>query len=197
MQNINNDKLAEYNEYFSIEHEFTTNIELLNDDSHCRFDSFVEKIPTPFMLATQVSAIDRVALQPLQTIGGVANQLVQYLNLQSQKIDLLMNYIIIQEDEAVHRFQGSSFSGSGISFIAEEEFSVSAKVAMKLFLNIDNCNIYCHGEIIAVSKVDKGYQHKVLFHHIRDDDRELLVRCSLHTQQKQLQALAQKRKEES
>lgn len=193
----NDDKLAQYNEYFSIEHHFTTNIELLNIDSHYRFDAFVEQIPTPFMLATQVSAIDRVALQPLQTIGGVANQLVQYLNLQSQKIDLLMNYIITQQDEAAYRFQGSSFSGSGIVFIADEAFELSAKVAMKLFLNIDNCNVYCHGEIIEVSKTDKGYQHKVLFHHIREDDRELLVRCSLHTQQKQLQALAQKRKEES
>ncbi|GHE79959.1 PilZ domain-containing protein [Thalassotalea profundi] len=197
MQELNNDKLAQYNEYFSIEHEFTTNIEYLNTDSHCNFDTFIEQIPTPFVLATQVSTIDSVALQPLQTIGGVANQLVQYLNLQSQKIDLLMNYIIAQEDNAEHRFQGLSFSGSGISFCAKEAMPVSTKVSIKLFINIDNCNIYCHGEVIDISETEQGFQHKVLFHHIRDDDRELLVRCTLHAQQKQLKALSQKRKNES
>ncbi|XQW85982.1 PilZ domain-containing protein [Thalassotalea piscium] len=195
MQNINNDKLAKYNEYFSIEHEFVANIKPLSTNTQYHYDDFLEQIPTPFKLATQVSSIDSLALQPLQTIGGVANQLVQYLNLQSQKIDLLMNYIISQQDEALHRFQGVSFSGSGIRFNTEKMLPVSSNVEMKLFINIDNCNIYCHGEVIDVTENDTGYQHKVLFHHIRDDDRELLVRCSLHLQQKQLQALAQKRKD--
>ena len=196
MQDIHNEKITKYKEYFSIEHNFNTNVERLATDSHCPFDVFLEQIPTPFLLASQVSTIDNVALQPLQTVGGVANQLVQYLNLQSQKIDLLMNYIITQQDDETQRYQGVSFSGSGISFYAKEAFSVSELIAIKLFINIDNCNIYCHGEVIEVLNTEHGFRHKVLFHHIRDDDRELLVRCSLHVQQKQLKALSQKRKDE-
>ena len=37
--------------------------------------------------------------------------------------------------------------------------------------------------------------HKVIFHFIREEDQETLVRHSLHQQSKQLQELAQKRKQ--
>ncbi|MGB1197641.1 MAG: PilZ domain-containing protein [Thalassotalea sp.] len=190
-------KLAKYNEYFSISHDFNINIKPLASSADYSFSTFLERIPTPFMLATQVVAIDNIALQPFQTVTGVSNQLAQYLTLQSQKIDLLMNYIITQQDEEAYRYQGESFSGSGISFTSADEFSLTDKVEIKLFLNIDNCNIYCHGEIIQKTESDNVFQYSVLFTHIRDDDRELLVRCSLHTQQKQLQALTKKRQDES
>ncbi|GAA5138790.1 PilZ domain-containing protein [Thalassotalea piscium] len=197
MQSTTDEKLAKYNQYFSIEHSFKINVKPLEGNSDCTFEEFKAQIPTPFLLATQVVAIDNMALQPLQTLSGVANQLTQYLHLQSQKIDLLMNFIISQQDEVAYRFQGIRFSGSGITFISDSPLNLNESVEIKLFINIDNCNIYCHGEVIEITNVDEGYQHKVLFHHIREDDRELLVRCSLHTQQKQLQALAQKRQEQS
>ena len=38
-------------------------------------------------------------------------------------------------------------------------------------------------------------RHKVIFHHIREEDQEALVRNSLHQQSKQLQILAQQRSE--
>ena len=192
--NTDNTKLAKFNEYFSISHDFSLNVKQLPTQQHYNYSDFLALIPTPFMLATQVVAIDNIALQPLQTVSGVANQLAQYLTLQSQKIDLLMNYIISQQDEAAYRYQGVRFGGSGLNFIAETPMNINDNVELKLFLNIDNCNIYCHGEVIGIEKIDDSYHHQVLFHHIRDDDRELLVRCCLHTQQKQLQA--KKRKDE-
>ena len=71
----------------------------------------------------------------------------------------------------------------------------------------NNCAVYCYGEVIEVTEViskknqeteaKKEYQHKVIFHFIREDDREVLVRTSLHEQSKQLQKLSQKRNQQS
>ena len=64
---------------------------------------------------------------------------------------------------------------------------------MKIFLLQENCAVFCYGEVIAIEQLDNTYHHKVIFHHIRDEDRETLVRTSLHEQSKQLQVLAQQR----
>jgi len=55
--------------------------------------------------------------------------------------------------------------------------------------------LYCIGEIINTDLSEQQTHYKVIFHHIREEDREALVRNSLHQQSKQLQALAQQRNE--
>ena len=56
--------------------------------------------------------------------------------------------------------------------------------------------VYCYGEVIEVEEVEGNYLHKVIFHFIQEDDREVLVRTSLHIQSRQLQSLAQQRNQE-
>ena len=68
---------------------------------------------------------------------------------------------------------------------------------MKIFLASENCAVYCFGEIIEVLKKEDEYQHKVIFHFIREDDREVLVRTSLHEQSRQLQLLAKQRNQDT
>jgi hypothetical protein len=53
--------------------------------------------------------------------------------------------------------------------------------------------LYCYGEVIAVEANNTTFEHKVTFHFIREEDRETLVRNSLHEQSKQLQKLAKLR----
>ncbi|WP_448568927.1 PilZ domain-containing protein [Thalassotalea ganghwensis] len=191
------DKLEQFSEYFSIEHLFNLNLKPLSSQELCSYSEFIEQIPTPFKLATQVATLDQIAIEPLQTVKGVATQLMRYLNLQAQKVDLLMHYIVSQQDEEEHRYQGIGFGGSGVKFKSQQALAVNTLVEVKLFIEQDNCNIYCHGEVIEIAQEDEHFIGKVLFHHIRDDDRELLVRCTLHQQQKQLNALSKRRNENS
>ena len=189
-------KLAKYHEFFAMEHEFTINILPLPMHKKVSFEQFLLDMPTPFKLASDMSSIDQAALRPLQALSGVASQLVDFLNHQSSKIDLLIGYILSQQDDEKHRFKGIKFGGGGLAFIASKPFELAQLLEMKIFLLNENCGVYCYGEVIEVTQQDDAYLHKVIFHFIREDDREVLVRTSLHEQSKQLQTLAKKRNQE-
>lgn len=190
-------KLAQYHEFFAIEHEFSVNIMPIISTQPCSFAQFIASIPLPFKLATDMSVIDQSALRSLQNLGGSATQLVNFLNQQSQKIDLLIGYILSQQDEVQHRYKGVEFGGGGIKFISEQAFTIGQLLEIKLFLLDSHCAIYCYGEVVAVLLTDKQFIHKIIFHFIREEDREMLVRTSLHQQAKQLQKLAKQRDQDT
>jgi len=189
-------KLAKYHEFFAIEHEFTINILPLAADKGLSFEQFLTDMPIPFKMASDMSSIDQAALRPLQALSGVAGQLVEYLNHQSSKIDLLIGYILSQQDDEKHRYQGLKFGGGGLSFKADKPFELAQLLEMKIFFLNENSGVYCYGEIIEVEQERDTYLHRVIFHFIREDDREVLVRTSLHEQSKQLQTLAKQRDKE-
>lgn len=200
MTQMNNEtieeKLAKYHEFFSIDHNFSINILPLELTKVTSFEQFLASMPTPFKMASDMKSIDQSALRPLQALSGVTGQLVEFLNHQSAKIDLLIGYILSQEDDEEHRYQGIKFGGGGLLFTANKAFKLTQLLEMKIFLINQNCAVYCYGEVIEIQQDQESYLHKVIFHFIREDDREILVRNSLHEQSKQLQVLAQQRNQE-
>ena len=190
-------KLSQYHEFFAIEHEFSVNIMAIAQDEVSSFEQFISKMPMPFKLATDMNTIDQSALRSLQGLGSSAAQLVGFLNQQSQKIDLLIGYILSQQDEVQHRYQGMKFGGGGIKFIAPTAFELGQLLELKIFILENNCAIFCYGEVISVESENEQFSHKVTFRFIREEDRETLVRTSLHEQSKQLQKLAKLRSQAS
>jgi hypothetical protein len=190
-------KLAQYDEFFAIEHEFSVNIMPIDNAEGCNFDNFISSMPMPFKLATDMSTVDQSALRSLQGLGNSASQLVSFLNQQSKKIDLLIGYILSQQDEVQHRYQGIKFGGGGIKFMTPKAFNIGQLLELKIFLLESHCALYCYGEVIEVESANELFTHKVTFHFIREEDRETLVRSSLHEQSKQLQKLAKLRNQES
>ncbi len=183
-------KLSQYHEFFAIEHQFSVNVMVIDIAEANSFDEFIAGIPMPFKLATDMSAIDQSALRSLQNLGSSAAQLVNFLNQQSQKVDLLIGYILSQQDDVQHRYQGLEFGGGGIKFITEKVFAIGQLLEVKIFLLENNCAIYCYGEVIGVESINEQFTYKVTFHFVREEDREALVRTSLLEQSKQLQKLA-------
>lgn len=195
-------KLKQFNDFFSIEHSFNINAKPLINSQHSSYDDFITTMPTPFKLANDINALDQASLAPLGAVSGIAGQLVKYLNHQAQKIDLLVNHMLSEQDDQGYRHQGVTFGGGGIEFKTKEAFSINDILEVKIFLTHENAAIYCHSEVISVevkenSNNEKEYYCKVVFQHIREDDRERLVRSSLHLQSKQLQELAKQRNQES
>lgn len=190
-------KIAKYHEFFSIEHNFSINVLPLESSKVTTLEQFLADMPTPFKMASDMKSIDQSALRPLQALSGVAGQLVEFLNHQSSKIDLLIGYILSQQDDEEHRYQGIEFGGGGLLFTADKAFELAQLLEMKIFLLNKNCAVYCYGEVIDIQQEQESYLHKVIFHFIREDDREILVRNSLHEQSKQLQILAQQRNEDN
>ena len=198
MSEHSENKSAKFDEFFSIHYPFNVNATIINTDNPQSYQAFMNTMPMPFKMASEIITLDQAALRPLQTIGSVAGQLVDYLHHQAQKIDLLVSYILSEQDNEKQRYQGTHFGGGGVIFSSMSNFIVGQFIELKIFLLDDNCAIYCCGEIISASvENDDITNYKVIYHHIREEDREILVRCSLHQQSKQLQVLAQQRNDES
>jgi len=195
-------KLAQFNEFFSIEHEFSVNITEVELSHMPSFEHFIKHMPLPFKISSDMVALDQAALRPLQGLSDSAGQLVEYLNHQSRKIDLLVGYILSQEDAPEKRYTGTSFGGGGITFSSDKSFTLGQMLELKVFLLEENCAVYCIGEVVETSTEQSSEkplsnQYKVVFHFLREEDREVLVRTSLHLQSKQLQMLAKARNEAS
>ena len=198
MSENNDKKSAKFDEFFSINYPFNVNATIIDTYSPISYQGFMNTMPMPFKMASEIITLDQAALRPLQTIGSVAGQLVDYLHHQAQKIDLLVSYILSEQDDEKQRYQGTHFGGGGIIFKSKNNFTVGQFIELKIFLLNDNCAIYCCGEIISANIENAELtNYKVIYHHIREEDREILVRCSLHQQSKQLQVLAQQRNAES
>lgn len=196
------DKIAQFDEFFSIEHPFNINVKTIETDQYKTFEQFTAAIPLPFKMASDVVTLDQAALRPLQAISGVAGQLVEFLNHQAHKIDLLVGYILSQQDNEELRYQGTRFGGGGIIIGSENTFDLGQMLELKIFFLEDNCAVFCIGEVVEIDDSQKGGSesntlHKIVFQHIREEDREILVRTSLHQQSKQLQNLAKKRNDEA
>lgn len=185
--------LAQFDEFFSIHYNFNVNIEQLENGENISFADFNEDMPLPFKMASEITTLDQSALKPLHNVGAVTEQLYQYLQHQNQKIDLLVSFVLNQQDQEHCRFTGTKIGGGGIIFNSKQAFAEGAIIEVKIFLKNEISAIYCHGIVVEAESVEQGYNHKVVFRYIREEDREMLVRASLHLQSKQLKELAAER----
>lgn len=179
-----------FEEYFQLEHQIGVNVEVNGPWSQVPDqDSFEQSIPLPFKIASEMKGLDQTMLRPLRALGDAIEPLADYLNAQSRKIDLMMSYILRAEDEQGLQFATKSYGGGGFVFFSEDAFEVDTWATCKLFFEEDAAAVYCVGKIVA-SEQGEGdtpqYLNTVVFHRIRDEDREVVVRASLHQQSKLL-----------
>lgn len=179
-----------FEEYFQLEHQIGVNVEVNGPWSQVPDqDAFEQSIPLPFKVASEMKGLDQTMLRPLRALGDAIEPLADYLNAQSRKIDLMMSYILRAEDEQALQFATRSYGGGGFIFFSPDAFEVDSWATCKLFFDEDAAAVYCIGKVVSSEKAsdeDECYENKVVFHRIRDEDREVVVRASLHQQSKLL-----------
>lgn len=188
-------KLRQFNEFFVVESQFHINVlPLASDFELPDMDTFEETMPHAFRVASEVNVVDAAALRHIRAIGQSAEALINFLTAQSKKIDILMSYVLSQQDDAKYRFVARHFGGGGLSFESHEAFDIGQFVELKIFLTQEATAVYCLAEVIKTEAMDDGSQMvSLLYNRIREDDREILVRASLHQQTKELRKMAEER----
>ncbi|RDV27484.1 PilZ domain-containing protein [Alteromonas aestuariivivens] len=187
-------KQAQFAEYFMIHHSLRINIALLPKDASLPpEDQLADHMPYAFRMASELATIDAQALRPLRNLSDHASDLADYLNHQARKIDLMMSYILQQQDDPSQRFETIQFGGGGVVIRHSEPMQIGLQAELKLFLPEESAAIYCFGEVIACQQESDDYHIAFIFNRIREQDQELLVRASLHLQTMQLRKRAQHR----
>ena len=188
-------KQAQFDEYFSIAHCINANVRPLGiDETVPDEDALEDSMPYAFRIASEMAALEAQAIRPLRNLGDHAETLAEYLNHQSRKIDLMMSFVLHQQDEPEHRFKTVKLGGGGVIIASKEAMEVGTKAELKLFLDAEAAAIFCYGEVITCEQVEDRYHIAFIFNSIREQDQELLVRASLHIQTQQLRKRSKERK---
>jgi Tfp pilus assembly protein PilZ len=180
-------KLEQFHEFFSITHSIKVSMQPL-DPSFVLPDVeyLVDHMPYAFQVASEASELDVKALRPLRNLGAHASELVDFLNHQSRKIDLMMSLILQQEEDPKFAYQSYKFGGGGVILVCTEAMKIGQRVELKLFIKEESSAIFCFGEVITCQAQDDQYHVSLIFTRIREQDQDLLVRASLHLQQANL-----------
>lgn len=195
MENLTlEEKISQFNEFFTIKHPISVNAIQQSDDFVLPDEKALsEHMPYAFRIASDIANIEAKSLRSLRNLSDHAAELAEFLNHQSHKIDLIMSYVLKQEDDPEYQFQGVAFGGSGVTIQSPNEFTIGATCELKLFLDTEASAIFCYGEVIkceqketAADNNDNEYITSFIYTAIREQDQELLVRASLHLQSQQL-----------
>jgi hypothetical protein len=105
-------------------------------------------------------------------------------------MDLMMSYILLQQDDEAYRNTAIKFGGGGLVIGSASRVTVGEHVILKLFLETESAAIYCMAQVVACEPAlqdsELGFEVSYAYTHIREQDQELLVRASLHLQTAQL-----------
>ena len=185
---MNNQKLAEFEQYFQINESNRVNLYAVEPSAVPKTNAELEAdIPALFKLANEVNELEQTSLRPLRNLGDVAQELAAFLQAQSRKIDLIMSHILLLRAADDNANYCDSYGGGGVKLTSADVYELGQTFRTKLFLQHEASAIYCYTELVAIEKCDDDkYQYTLLFTAIRDADQDLVVRAALHAQTRQL-----------
>jgi c-di-GMP-binding flagellar brake protein YcgR len=148
-------------------------------------------MPIAFRVASEMANLDSKALHALRNLSQHAEDLVDYLNHMSRKIDLMMSLLLQNQDDPTHQFKTYSFGGGGVTIIAESPMQIGQQAEVKLFLPQEAKAVFCYAEVLTCEAQGAHYKVALVYTSISEDDQELLIRASLHLQTQLLKQRAQ------
>jgi hypothetical protein len=190
-------KHQQFEEFFMISHDLHVNMRVLDS----RFvlpepDDLPQHMPYAFKIASELAAIDNKSLRHLRGLSEHASELVEFLNHQSRKIDLMMSMILKHEDDPSLNYSSVKFGGGGIIIKCPQAIDIGAQVELKIFIPEESAAIFCFAEVIACKYIDDNHHISLIYSCIREEDQDLLVRASLHLQAANLRKLKQQKNEQ-
>jgi hypothetical protein len=193
----------EFADYFQIEHQTTVNLVPFSGPLPDQ-DGFLRLIPDAFKMTSELSQLNNSSIRTFNAVKDLSADLAQYLQQQARKLDALTHYVLRSQDDSKHRFHTFSYGGSGVQVWMDEAVEPGQIYEVKLFLDNNDGALFCLGQVLEVMKQETSepeqktaYLVKILFRRIRDEDRDMVVRASLHEQSRQLKRKAELRQQQA
>ena len=125
----------------------------------------------------------------LRNLDDEAKTVVEYLKLQSKKVDLVLQYVLEQESHEGELHRGLFFGGSGLRITSANPLEIGAQFKITCHIKEELVVLLCFGQVTASQAIkgnDTSHLIDIEFSQITDADIEQLVKASLSVQQKQL-----------
>ncbi|CAM3558013.1 hypothetical protein VA7868_00999 [Vibrio aerogenes CECT 7868] len=175
-------------EFFTVVHSLTSNIEPLDESFLLPDDEdFIAEIPVPFVVASEFSQLEQLADTAKQELKSRdLKSLVNLLDSQNRKLNLLLNFMLSQQNEPSLCHQTVSFGASQFTYTSDTPVATGTRLRVKLFLDYPPSAIYCYAEVESCQQEGSYYSVKARYVRLRDSDQDLLIKAALYQQQKLL-----------
>ncbi|WP_394131063.1 hypothetical protein [Shewanella maritima] len=188
--------LTDSNSYFSVPHQFSVYLSPWDKSLPLPSEDQLRDLQSVGLkLLTDVKGLEASCLLQLRQIDNEAKAVVDFLKLQSRKIDLVLQHIIESESHNGDKAQGLQFGGSGIQVISTQPLNVGDYYQTQIYIRGELVAVMCIAQIKqcqAIGSAPSSWQCDLDFVQILDDDVEQLVKASLNVQQKLLKQRKQK-----
>ncbi|USD66203.1 PilZ domain-containing protein [Vibrio sp. SCSIO 43136] len=174
-------------EYFTVQHSLAVNVEPLSRDFILPDEEgFKAEIPTPFLVASEFSNLDSITDK---AIGELRNSdlsnVVQLLESQNSKLNLLLTFMLSQQNDPQYEHQTESFGASHFTYVTQNAPEQEQLLRIKLFIEHPASAVYCYGKVVKVDS-DEKHTVTVAFEVMREEDQDILIKAALFQQQKLL-----------
>lgn len=175
-------------EFFTVNHTMTVNIEpLSSEETFPNLENFEGEIPAPFLVASEFSHLDMLNDSARAELkNNDFKHVIQLLDTQNSKLNLLLTFMLSQQDDPSFRHQTRSFGASQFSYLSQTDIELGTKVRVRMFLDHPAAAIYCYGHIEKIEADGEHHLVTVKYDLLRDLDQDLLIKAALFQQQKLL-----------
>ncbi|MBB1320739.1 hypothetical protein ABHN84_05490 [Shewanella vesiculosa] len=186
--------IPDSNSYFSVPHHFNVYLTLWDPKRALPTDDELRDMQSVGLkLLTEVKSLEANCLLQLRNLDNDAKAVVDFLKLQSRKVDLVLQHMLEKEVQDGELFTGDQFGGSGVSIISSRPLDINDHVKTHIYLHTELVAILCICQIKTCTPlatddaIETPYWRCDLeFSQILEDDIEQLVKASLNVQQKML-----------
>ena len=186
---------AERRNFFRIDDAVRMSLRRVSpEDLPQRLDRLDHDLAGNFTVMSSLAAITAQMAVGLRRIENRDPDLAAYLRAIDQKIEVIGRAFIAQEPELVaEKAVAVNLSAGGMSVGVAEDFASGTPVEIRMLLFPSFTGLMIYGTVVgsepAVSEtpgLDYRYLVRIEFTHIREHDRELLIRHLLRRQGAQL-----------
>ena len=186
--------ITDSSDYFSVKHDFKAYLTPWPENMPVPSETDLAlMLPLGLQLISNVKSLEADCLLQLRHLDDEAKTVVEYLKLQSRKVDLVLQYVLEQETHEGELHPGLFFGGSGIRITNSDPFNIGAQFKITCHIKEELVVLLCFGQVTATQAIEGNdasskacYLTNIEFTQISDSDVEQLVKASLSVQQKQL-----------
>ncbi len=178
----------ERREFFRIDDSIQVSYRLIDGDELTnRIEALEQGMEENFTLMTRMQAISQHLSASLHRIEQRDPDIADYLKALDEKINLLGQSFLAQESELIAQPSKTvNLSAGGMALDSAEPLEIGAQLEIKLLLLPACIGVVAFGEVVGVvdsaENADYPYQIRINFRHIRDVDRDALIRHILRRQ---------------
>ena len=187
----------ERREYFRIDDEVALDYRLISPgEAELLREKIKSRVVDRFTVASSFTATSRQMTHVIHKVQNQSPELARCLQAIDQKLNMIAQLFVSEEmDLHEQSTREVNLSAGGISFRSQQKIRIDSLLELRMVLFPSLVGILTVSRVIQCERVNDGnlkfpWQIAVVYEHLRETDRELLVR---HIMSKETQQLRSRR----